>query len=102
MKRIGIIGCGKIAQVRHIPELAAHPEVEIAGYYNPTRARAEQMARTYGGRVYDSIEDMLADASVEALSSRDGGDLAAEKVLPAMKAVFAAIRSDAEGRFVII
>ena len=25
MFNIGIIGCGKIAQVRHIPEYAAHP-----------------------------------------------------------------------------
>ena len=44
-KSIGIIGCGKIAQVRHIPELAGHPQAEIAGYYNPTLSRAEEMAR---------------------------------------------------------
>lgn len=66
-KRIGIIGCGKIAQVRHIPEFSAHPQAEIAGYFNPTRSRAEQMARTYGGRVYDSIDEMLADTSVDAV-----------------------------------
>ncbi len=66
-KRIGIIGCGKIAQVRHIPEFSAHPQAEIAGYYNPTRSRAEQMAQTYGGRVYDSIDEMLADTSVDAV-----------------------------------
>lgn len=28
---IGIIGCGKIAQVRHIPEYAAHPEAKLVG-----------------------------------------------------------------------
>ena len=32
MIRIGIIGCGKIAQVRHLPEYAANPHVELAGY----------------------------------------------------------------------
>ena len=34
MIRIGIIGCGKIAQVRHLPEYAANPHVELAGYYD--------------------------------------------------------------------
>ena len=46
MKNIGIIGCGKIAQVRHIPELQANPDAQIVGYYNPTRSRAEEMAKT--------------------------------------------------------
>ena len=27
--KIGIIGCGKIAQVRHIPEYAANPHAEV-------------------------------------------------------------------------
>ena len=30
---IGIIGCGKIAQVRHIPEYADHPEAVLLGFY---------------------------------------------------------------------
>ena len=30
MLRIGIIGCGKIAQVRHLPEYAENPDVQIA------------------------------------------------------------------------
>lgn len=48
MKKIGIIGCGKIAQVRHIPELSRNGNAQIIGYYNPTTARAEQMAAKYG------------------------------------------------------
>ena len=31
MFNIGIIGCGKIAQVRHIPEYAAHPAARLTG-----------------------------------------------------------------------
>ena len=34
MFNIGIIGCGKIAQVRHIPVYAAHPQARLAGYYD--------------------------------------------------------------------
>ena len=66
-KGIGIIGCGKIAQIRHIPELASHPGARIVGYYNPTTSRAEQMAAIYGGKVYGSIDDMLSDPEIEAV-----------------------------------
>ena len=36
MIKIGILGCGKIAQVRHIPEYAANPDCRLVGFYNPT------------------------------------------------------------------
>ena len=29
--KVGIIGCGKIAQVRHIPEYLENPDVEMTG-----------------------------------------------------------------------
>ena len=70
MIRIGILGCGKIAQVRHIPEYAANPDCELAAFYNPTRKRAEDMAAKYGGRVYDTPEALLAAA--EALGQAHG------------------------------
>lgn len=41
MFNIGIIGCGKIAQVRHIPEYAAHPAARLAGYYDLNQERAQ-------------------------------------------------------------
>ena len=34
MIRVGIIGCGKIAQVRHLPEYAANPNAEIVAFYD--------------------------------------------------------------------
>lgn len=67
MKKIGIIGCGKIAQVRHIPELHANPDAQIVGYYNPTRSRAEEMAAKYGGKVYDTVDALLADGEIDAV-----------------------------------
>ena len=44
MFNIGIIGCGKIAQVRHIPEYAAHPAARLAGYYDLNQERAQALA----------------------------------------------------------
>ena len=34
MYRIGIIGCGKIAQVRHIPEYLANGKAKICAVYD--------------------------------------------------------------------
>ena len=52
--KIGIIGCGKIAQVRHIPEYAANPHAEIYGFYDINQARAQELAQKYGGKVFAS------------------------------------------------
>ena len=48
MIKVAIIGCGKIAQVRHLPEYAANPNVELVGYYDLNRERAEKVAAQYG------------------------------------------------------
>ena len=53
MVKIGIIGCGKIAQTRHLPEYATNPHAKLVGYYDKIDSRAAQMAEKYGGKVYD-------------------------------------------------
>jgi predicted dehydrogenase len=42
--------------------------VEIVGYFDRTRKRAESMVELYGGRVFDTVEELLADESIEAVS----------------------------------
>ena len=68
MIRVGIIGCGKIAQVRHLPEYAANPNAEIVAYYDKNRARAEEMAAKYGGCVCDTYFDLLNRDDIDAVS----------------------------------
>ncbi len=34
MIQVGVIGCGKIAQVRHIPEYEANPDAKIVALYD--------------------------------------------------------------------
>ena len=34
MIKVGVIGCGKIAITRHLPEYASNPDAEIAGVYD--------------------------------------------------------------------
>ncbi len=68
MKGIGIIGCGKIAQVRHIPEYAANPNVWIVGFFDTNRERAASLAREYCAKSYDTLEALLADKDIDAVS----------------------------------
>ena len=68
MYKVGIIGCGKIAQVRHIPEYLANPETEIAGYFDLNTQRAQELSAAHGGRVYASYQEMLSDPAIDAVS----------------------------------
>ena len=83
---IGVLGCGKIAQVRHIPEYADNPDCELRGFYNPSRSRAEDMAAKYGGRVFDTAEALLADGSIDAVSVCAANYAHAELAIKALKA----------------
>ena len=86
MIKIGVLGCGKIAQVRHIPEFAANADCVLAGFYNPTRSRAEDMAKQYGGKVYDTAEELLADPEIDAVSVCAANYAHAELTIKALKA----------------
>lgn len=68
MKGIGIIGCGKIAQVRHIPEYAENPDAKLVGFYDINQQRAEELAKKYGAKAFASVEDLLADENIDAVS----------------------------------
>ena len=85
MLKIGILGCGKIAQVRHIPEYADNPNCELVGFFNPTRSRAEDMAAKYGGRAYDTAEELLADPAIDAVSVCAANNAHAELTIKALK-----------------
>lgn len=66
--RVAVIGCGRIAQRRHIPEYDAHRQAEIVGYFDYDRSKAEDMVRKFGGRIYDSVDELLADPALDAVS----------------------------------
>ena len=84
--KVGIIGCGKIAQVRHIPEYAANPHAEVYGFYDINLARAEELAKKYGGKAYESYEALLADPAIEAVSVCAANHAHAEISIAALKA----------------
>ena len=67
MLRIGIIGCGKITQVRHAPEYAENPDCELAAFYDFIPERAQSMVKEYGGKAYVSVDELL-DSGLDAVS----------------------------------
>ena len=86
MIKIGIIGCGKIAQVRHIPEYAANPGAQLAAYYDLNPARAAELAKKYGGKAYGSVEELLADKHIDAVSVCTSNVTHAEISIAALRA----------------
>jgi predicted dehydrogenase len=68
MIKVGIIGCGSISKYRHAPEYFSNPDCEIKGYYDVKTERAEALAKEFGGKVYSSLEEMLSDKEIDAVS----------------------------------
>lgn len=67
MINIGIVGCGKITQLRHAPEYAENPDANIVAFYDALPERAAQMAKQYGGKACASVEELL-QCDVDAVS----------------------------------
>lgn len=86
MLTIGIIGCGKIAQVRHLPEYAENPDARIVGLYDLNEERARDLAKTYGAKVYPTVEEMLADGQIDAVSVCTANNSHADVAVAALRA----------------
>lgn len=69
MTKVVIIGCGAIAQKRHAPACRAYEGERIAlGFFDPKRENAERLAAEYEGMAYGSLEAVLKDTTVTAVS----------------------------------
>ena len=83
---IGIIGCGKIAQVRHIPEYAEHKDAKLLGFYDINQERAAALAKQYGGTAYATVEELLANPDIDAVSVCAANFAHAELTIAALNA----------------
>jgi len=64
MLKAGILGCGSICQKRHAIEIDANELCELYGVYDPVTERAEQVAKKYGAKVYESADALLEDENL--------------------------------------
>ena len=68
--RVGIIGCGGIANGKHFPGLASVPEVEMVAFCDIIVERAEAACKQYGtadAKFYENYKDLLADESIDVV-----------------------------------
>lgn len=86
MINIGVIGCGKIAQVRHIPEYADNKNCKLVGFYDINLDRTKEIASQYGGVAYDSVDGLLANKDIDAVSICTSNDTHAGITIKALKA----------------
>lgn len=68
--RVGVIGCGGIANGKHIPNLNAHPNVELVAFCDITEERAVQSAHKIGKEdiaIYTDYRELLKDESIDVI-----------------------------------
>ncbi|MED3851865.1 Gfo/Idh/MocA family oxidoreductase [Priestia megaterium] len=66
--KIGVIGCGSIAQHRHLPEYKMNEQVELVAVCDINTERANSVAQQYGVKAYTNYEELLVSGTVEAVS----------------------------------
>jgi predicted dehydrogenase len=84
--RVGVIGCGKIAQVRHIPEYALREDVDILAVSDLNAERAQKLADKYGiPHAYQDYLEMLQLPGLDAVSVCAPNALHAEAAIQALR-----------------
>jgi UDP-N-acetylglucosamine 3-dehydrogenase len=85
--RVGVIGCGAIAQEAHLKGYAACQDTEIAAVCDVDAQRAREVATKFGVKdVYTSHLELLADKSIDAVSICTPNYLHATQAIDAMRA----------------
>ncbi|MBO7175961.1 MAG: Gfo/Idh/MocA family oxidoreductase, partial [Clostridia bacterium] len=67
---VGIIGCGGIANGKHMPSLKTVPNVRMVAFCDIVIEKAEKAAREYGtpdAKVYADYKELLKDPSIEVV-----------------------------------
>ena len=68
--RVGIIGCGGIANGKHMPSLSKVAEAEMVAFCDIIIERAEEAAKKYGkgeAKVYNDYKELLKDKSIDVI-----------------------------------
>ncbi|MCM3626954.1 Gfo/Idh/MocA family oxidoreductase [Paenibacillus glycanilyticus] len=68
--KVGIIGCGGIANGKHLPALSKNKNVEIVAFCDVVverAAEAQQKYGTEGSKVYADYRELIADPSIDVV-----------------------------------
>jgi len=87
--RIGIVGCGGIANGKHMPALAKLPKVEMVGFADIIEERAQKAAKEYGqpkSTVTTDYRKLLSDKTIDIIHVCTPNDTHAEITIAALEA----------------
>lgn len=65
--RLGLVGCGRIAELGYLPALARVPDLELAAVADRDAGRRERLGRLAGARSHESLAGLLDGGAVDAL-----------------------------------
>ncbi|MFR5071100.1 MAG: Gfo/Idh/MocA family protein [Bianqueaceae bacterium] len=68
--RVGIIGCGGIANGKHMPSLKAIGRVDMVAFCDIIVEKAEKAAKEYGtadAKVYVDYRELLQDSTIDVV-----------------------------------
>ena len=68
--KVGIIGCGGIANGKHMPSLSKVDDCQMVAFCDIIRERAEKAAKTYGtpdAKVYEDYRELLKDPEIDVV-----------------------------------
>ena len=68
--KVGFIGCGEIANAKHLPALAKVERCEVVAFCDIIRERAEETAKRFGtadAKVYTDYKQLLKDESIDVV-----------------------------------
>jgi len=82
---IGIIGCGLMGGI-HAECYARERNCRLIGFHNRDRAKAAALAKKFGGKVYGSLAELLADPQIDALSICTSQQVHKEQIVAAARA----------------
>lgn len=87
--RIGIIGCGGIANGKHLPSLSKVEDVELVAFCDLIVERAETAKQKYGTEetaVYENFHDLLKDPAIDVIHVCTPNDSHAEIAIASLEA----------------
>jgi predicted dehydrogenase len=87
--RVGIIGCGGIANGKHMPSLAKLTQVEMVAFCDIEVERAEEAALKYGtegAAIYADYKELLKDKTIDVVHVCTPNDSHADITVAALEA----------------
>ena len=84
--KYGVIGCGAIAQRRHLPECVANPDSKLVALADPAADRVAELAARYGATAFTDYKEMLQKAEIDAVVVAGPNSLHAQQAIDSLAA----------------